>query len=128
MSLVAALVGRSGERLEDVDQLFELDVGQGGKHLRRLATGGLVEPFDERSSHRADREADDAAIGRIALALDEALQELEQLEPRQAMLVESRFFGGLDVLETAELLEVSEATVHREWRAAKAWLKHRLRQ
>ncbi|MGA2216080.1 MAG: ECF-type sigma factor [Bryobacteraceae bacterium] len=44
------------------------------------------------------------------------------------MLVESRFFGGLDVLETAELLEVSEATIHREWRAAKAWLKHRLRQ
>jgi RNA polymerase sigma factor (TIGR02999 family) len=62
------------------------------------------------------------------LALEEALQELEQLEPRQAMLVESRFFGGLDVMETAELLEVSEATVHREWRAAKAWLKVRLRQ
>jgi len=61
------------------------------------------------------------------LALDQALQELEQLEPRQARLVESRFFGGLDVMETAELLEVSEATVHREWRAAKAWLKHKLR-
>ena len=61
------------------------------------------------------------------LALEEALQELERLEPRQAMLVESRFFGGLDVMETAELLEVSEATVHREWRAAKAWLKLRLK-
>jgi RNA polymerase sigma factor (TIGR02999 family) len=66
--------------------------------------------------------------GQDLLALEEALQELERLEPRQAMLVESRFFGGLDVLETAELLEVSEATIHREWRAAKAWLKHRLRQ
>ncbi len=65
--------------------------------------------------------------GQDLLALEEALQELERLEPRQAMLVESRFFGGLDVLETAELLEVSEATIHREWRAAKAWLKHRLR-
>jgi len=61
------------------------------------------------------------------LALDQALQELEQLEPRQAQLVESRFFGGLDVTETAELLDVSEATVNREWRAAKAWLKHKLR-
>jgi RNA polymerase sigma factor (TIGR02999 family) len=61
------------------------------------------------------------------LALDQALLELERLEPRQAKLVESRFFGGLDVMETAELLEVSEATVHREWRAAKAWLKHKLR-
>jgi RNA polymerase sigma factor (TIGR02999 family) len=61
------------------------------------------------------------------LVLDEALHELERLEPRQAMLVESRFFGGMDVMETAELLEVSEATVHREWRAAKAWLKVKLR-
>jgi RNA polymerase sigma factor (TIGR02999 family) len=68
-----------------------------------------------------------AMSGDKLLALDEALQELERLEPRQARLVESRFFGGLDVLETAELLEISEATVHREWRAAKAWLKVRLR-
>jgi RNA polymerase sigma-70 factor, ECF subfamily len=42
------------------------------------------------------------------------------------MMVESRFFGGLDVSETAELLEVSEATVLRDWRAAKAWLAHEL--
>ena len=71
---------------------------------------------------------DRAFGGQDLLALEEALQELERLEPRQAMLVESRFFGGLDVLETAELLDVSEATIHREWRAAKAWSKHRLRQ
>jgi hypothetical protein len=37
-------------------------------------------------------------------------------------MVESRYFGGLDVIETAALLEVSEATIHRDWRAAKAWL------
>ena len=62
------------------------------------------------------------------LQLDEALSELERLEPRQAALVESRFFAGLDVTETASLLEVSEATVNRDWRAAKAWLKCRLKQ
>ena len=62
------------------------------------------------------------------LAVEDALRELERLEPRQAMLVESRFFGGLDVSETAALLEVSEATVNREWRVAKAWLKNRLRR
>ena len=45
-----------------------------------------------------------------------------------AMMVESRFFGGLDVAETATLLDVSEATVLRDWRAAKAWLAHELRQ
>jgi RNA polymerase sigma factor (TIGR02999 family) len=60
------------------------------------------------------------------LALEDALQELERLEPRQALLVESRFYGGLDVTQTAALLEISEATVHREWKAARAWLNHRL--
>lgn len=62
------------------------------------------------------------------LALDAALKELAQLNPRQALLVESRFFGGLDISETAALLEVSEATVLRDWRAAKAWLAHELRR
>ncbi|HTS50713.1 MAG TPA: ECF-type sigma factor [Bryobacteraceae bacterium] len=71
--------------------------------------------------------AAEAALGREdLLALEEALQELERLEPRQALLVESRFYGGLDVAETAALLDVSEATVHREWKVAKAWLNHRL--
>ena len=62
------------------------------------------------------------------LALDEALEQLAQLEPRQAEMVESRFFGGLDVSETAQLLQVSEATILRDWRAAKAWLAHELRR
>ena len=61
------------------------------------------------------------------LALEEALQELEQAAPRQALLVESRFYGGLDVAEIAELLAVSEVTVHRDWRTVKAWLLNRLR-
>lgn len=61
------------------------------------------------------------------LALDEALHELARLEPRQAILVESRFFGGLEAAEIAELLDVSESTVLRDWRAAKAWLARELR-
>lgn len=65
---------------------------------------------------------------RELLALDETLQALARLHPRQAQIVESRFFGGLDIAETAELLEVSEATVHREWRVAKAWLAAELRR
>ena len=60
------------------------------------------------------------------LALDAALEELRLLHPRQAMIVESRFFGGLDIDETAQLLEVSEATIVRDWRAARAWLAHEL--
>ncbi len=56
------------------------------------------------------------------IALDGALDALAQLSPRQALLVESRFFGGLDVQEAAALIGVSEATALRDWRAARAWL------
>jgi DNA-directed RNA polymerase specialized sigma24 family protein len=61
------------------------------------------------------------------LALDEALDRLERLSARQAAIVETRFFGGLEAAETAELLNVSEATVLRDWRAARAWLARELR-
>jgi len=61
------------------------------------------------------------------LALDAALEQLARVSPRQATMVESRFFGGLDVAETAELLGVSEATILRDWRAAKAWLAQEMR-
>jgi RNA polymerase sigma factor (TIGR02999 family) len=62
------------------------------------------------------------------LALNTALEGLARMNPRQAMMVESRFCGGLDIPETAALLNVSEATVLRDWRAAKAWLTHELRR
>lgn len=65
---------------------------------------------------------------REVLALNVALDELARMNPRQAVMVESRFFGGLDIPETASLLNISEATVLRDWRAAKAWLAHELRR
>jgi len=61
------------------------------------------------------------------IALDNALESLAKLQPRQAEMVVYRFFGGLDVSETAALLEVSEATILRDWRAAKAWLAKEIR-
>jgi RNA polymerase sigma factor (TIGR02999 family) len=69
-----------------------------------------------------------AAAEQDVLNLDAALDELAKLNPRHALMVESRFFGGLDVNETAELLDVSEATVMRDWRAVKAWLSRQIRQ
>jgi len=60
------------------------------------------------------------------LALDAALERLAALDPRQASVVELRFFGGLSAPEAAAALGVSEATVAREWRAARAWLKREL--
>jgi RNA polymerase sigma factor (TIGR02999 family) len=60
------------------------------------------------------------------LALDTALDSLAQVNPRQAVMIESRYFGGLDVAETADLLGVSEATILRDWRVAKAWLAEQI--
>jgi RNA polymerase sigma factor (TIGR02999 family) len=70
----------------------------------------------------------DSAWADDLLGLDAALERLSALSPRQALMVESRFFGGLDVAETARLLGVSEATVLRDWRAARAWLASELRR
>jgi RNA polymerase sigma factor (TIGR02999 family) len=58
------------------------------------------------------------------LAIDGALSRLERLDAAQARIVELRFFGGLTVEETAEVAGVSTATVKREWRTARAWLRH----
>src|SRR5262249_51351258 len=108
-------------------------------HFKRIAARAMRQVLVEAARRRDSAKRGGSAVAFVnsyhpisdcvirredLLALEEALQELERLEPRQALLVESRFFGGLDVTETATLLEVSEATVHREWRVAKAWLKH----
>lgn len=60
------------------------------------------------------------------LALHEALDRLGALDPDQARLVELRYFGGLNIEETAEALGVSPATVKREWAVARAWLRREL--
>jgi RNA polymerase sigma factor (TIGR02999 family) len=105
-------------------------------HFKRIAARAMRQILVEgirrrRSAKRGGDEAFvvfDEAIDRGAttarevLALDAALESLSRIEPRQALLVEARYFGGLDVAETAALLGVSEATVLRDWRAAKAWL------
>lgn len=58
--------------------------------------------------------------------VDEVLSRLSEMDPDQARIVELRFFGGLDVDETAEVMGVSGSTVKREWRLAKAWLDREL--
>jgi RNA polymerase sigma factor (sigma-70 family) len=61
------------------------------------------------------------------LALDEALRELDRLSPRQARIVALRYFGGLTVPEVAKALDMNPRTVDRDWAAARAWLRRRLR-
>ncbi len=60
------------------------------------------------------------------VALDEALNELAKFDERKAKIVELKFFGGLSVEETAEVLKISDITVMREWSKAKAWLYREL--
>jgi RNA polymerase sigma factor (TIGR02999 family) len=60
------------------------------------------------------------------VALDEALNALARLNPRKVQIIEMRFFGGLSVEETAEVLRVSPATVRRDWSIAKLWIYREL--
>ena len=64
--------------------------------------------------------------GEDLVALDEALKTLAEVDPRKSQVVEMRFFGGLSVEETAEVLKVSPDTVLRDWRLAKLWLLREL--
>jgi RNA polymerase sigma factor (sigma-70 family) len=79
------------------------------------AAGGIPEP------RHLDGESDDDVA-----AIDEALTRLAGLDGRQARIVEMRYFGGLTIEETALALEISDATVKREWTLARAWLKREL--
>lgn len=60
------------------------------------------------------------------VALDDALHDLEAVAPRQCRIVELRYFGGLSIEETGEVLSISPATVKREWTMAKAWLRREI--
>jgi RNA polymerase sigma factor (TIGR02999 family) len=113
-------------------------------HFKRIAARAmrqmLIEAARRRNAHKRggdgevifvsfDDSLDRAATGSESLlALDTALTELARLEPRQALIVESRFFGGLEISEISSLIGVSEATILRDWRAAKAWLGQELRR
>lgn len=86
----------------------------------RKRGGGVVGSELDPSNILAPERSEDV------LALDEALERLERLAPRQSLVVECRFFGGLSVEETAAALRLSPATVKREWTAARAWLNREL--
>jgi RNA polymerase sigma-70 factor (ECF subfamily) len=76
----------------------------------------------------AEAEVMSAERARELVALDEALDELARLDLRKGRVVELRYFGGLGLEETAEVLEISVMTVRRDWRAAKAWLFRRMKE
>lgn len=89
------------------------------RNAGKRGAGSPFVTFDE-SLHGALTSSQDL------LGLNAALEELAQVDPRQASIVENRFFGGFEMAEIAEMLGISQATTLRDWRVAKAWLGHRL--
>jgi RNA polymerase sigma factor (TIGR02999 family) len=88
------------------------------QHAEKRGSGQSPIVLDE-GLDVADRQLDFVAV-------DDALKTLAELDPRQAQIVELRFFGGLSIEETAEVTQVSPATVKREWASARAWLRREL--
>lgn len=108
-------------------------------HFKRIAARAmrqvLVESARRRGAQKRPSDAvriefDEAALGLAVsdslLDLDEALEALARVSDRQAQVVEARFFGGLTVPEIAAVIGVSEVTVMRDWRVARAWLATQL--
>lgn len=85
----------------------------------KRGSGGLKLSLDE-----AINLTDERALELVAL--DDALKTLAEIDPVKSRLVELRFFGGLSIEETAQVLEMGTATVNRHWRMAKAWLYHEI--
>jgi RNA polymerase sigma factor (TIGR02999 family) len=112
-------------------------------HFKRIAARAMRQLLVEAARRRlADKRGGAAAHVTVSFALemdlsptgeeellklDTALESLAQLNARQAAMVEGRFFGGLDIPAIAALLDISEATVLRDWRAARAWLAREMR-
>ena len=91
------------------------------KHAEKRGGDLLFVTFDEHVGESMTRASE-------LLALDAALEQLAELNPRQAAVVECRYFAGMEVIEIVGELQISEATVLRDWRAARAWLGTQLRR
>jgi RNA polymerase sigma factor (TIGR02999 family) len=145
---LASIVGRQGQRvpLNPTTLVHEAWIklakspefaSESSLHFKRIAARAMRQVLVEAARRRDARkrsgpadalllEFDDEAFGVSTAShlveLDEALTELARVSARQAQVVEARFFGGLTAAEIAEALGVSEVTVMRDWRVARAWL------
>lgn len=122
------LVGQEEKRWENRVHFFGV-AAQAMRHI--LVDYARARKTGKRGSEARTVSLEEAAIvskerASELVALDDALAELARLSPRQGRMVELRYFGGLSVVETAEVLKVSVDTVTRDWRQAKAWLHREL--
>jgi RNA polymerase sigma-70 factor (ECF subfamily) len=131
-----ALVNEAFMRILDARNLRWSDrshfMGIAARLMRRV----LVDHARARTCQKRAFDASDVALDEVVassdatslnvLAVDRALEALAAVAPRQARVVELRFFGGLNVDETADVLHMSPDTVKRDWRLAKSWLSREL--
>ena len=121
------LVGYNRMRWQDRAHFFAVSaqvmrrilVDHARRHNVKRGAGVQHVDLDEAAVVARDRTAD-------LVALDDAMTALASLDPRKGQIIEMRFFGGLSVEETAEALDVSPATVRRDWSIAKLWLYREL--
>ncbi len=122
------LLGDRGANINDREHFFAL----AARAMRQLCVDfARARLTDKRGGGQAAVTLDEALAAAAGmqidvLDLDAALTELAQLDPREARVVELRFFSGLSMEEVAQALSISLATAEREWRAARAWLAQRL--
>jgi len=131
-----ALVHEAYLRLIDVNRVDWQSRNQFYAVSARMMRRILVEEARKRNADKRGADASHVAMdeallaaperGADVLALEDALERLEALDERKARVVELRCFAGLTVPETADLLDVSEETVFRDWRMAKLWLRREL--
>jgi RNA polymerase sigma factor (TIGR02999 family) len=88
-----------------------------GLQAAKRGSGGIKLPLDDVINLSDERAAD-------LIVLDEAMKALAEIDPQKSRIVELRFFGGLSIEETAEVLGLGTATIIRQWKLAKAWLYH----
>jgi len=130
-----ALVHEAYVRLTDVDRMQWRDRGHFFAMAATLMRRILVDHARDRARDKRGGglvfiAIDDEHVGSASnvdtIALDEALERLAAIDSQQSRIVELRFFGGLTIEETADALDISPATVKREWTWAKAWLYQQL--
>ena len=132
-----ALINEAYMRLVDIRRVRWHDRGHFFAIASRLMRRVLVDHARSRGYQKRGGgvnklsldETPDVSAGRTRdlVALDDALNALEEVDARKSQVIELRFFGGLSVQETADVLKVSPDTVMRDWRLAKAWLLRELR-
>jgi RNA polymerase sigma factor (TIGR02999 family) len=118
------LAGREGFEWKDRAHFYAV-CAQVMRHV--LIDHARAHARDKRGGGALHVSLDEAAVmsaesASELVALDEALRGLEELDPQKGRVVELRYFAGLSIEETAEVLNISPTTVRREWRRAKAWL------